>query len=99
MNGNVVSVGEELEEGPVRIAHFYYGSAALMGVLCAAYEAFLGGREDSLRAVTARNFIAARDTALSSGAFDNEKLERIFKTDPRFKPSRLMAVLESEVRQ
>ena len=32
----------ELEEGPVRIAHFYYGSAALMGVLCAAYEAFLG---------------------------------------------------------
>ena len=32
----------ELEEGPVRIAHFYYGSAALMGVFCAAYEAFLG---------------------------------------------------------
>ena len=40
------------------------------------YEAFLGGREDSLRSVTARNFIAALDTALSIGAFDSERLER-----------------------
>lgn len=40
------------------------------------YEAFLGGNEDSLRTVTARNFIAALDTTLSIGAFDNERLER-----------------------
>ena len=40
------------------------------------YEAFLGGREDSLRTVTVRNFISALDTTLSIGAFDNERLER-----------------------
>ena len=40
------------------------------------YEAFLDGREDSLRTVTARNFLAALDTVLSIGAFDDEKLER-----------------------
>lgn len=40
------------------------------------YESFLGGNEDSLRAVTVRNFLSALDTTLSLGAFDNEKLER-----------------------
>ena len=40
------------------------------------YGAFLGGREDSLRAVTVRNFLFALDTTLSIGAFDNERLER-----------------------
>ena len=40
------------------------------------YEAFLGGREDSLRTVTVRNFLSALDTTLSIGAFDDEKLER-----------------------
>ena len=41
----------------------------------APYESFLGGNEDSLRAVTVRNFISALDTTLSLGAFDEEKLE------------------------
>ncbi len=40
------------------------------------YESFLGGNEDSLRTVTVRNLLSALDTALSLGAFDNEKLER-----------------------
>ena len=40
------------------------------------YGAFLGGREDSLRTVTVRNFLFALDTTLSIGAFDNERLER-----------------------
>ena len=40
------------------------------------YETFLGGGEDSLRAVTVRNFLFALDTTLSIGAFDNERLEK-----------------------
>ena len=40
------------------------------------YESFLGGKEDSLRAVTVRNLLFALDTTLSLGAFDNERLER-----------------------
>ena len=40
------------------------------------YESFLGGKEDSLRAVTVRNFLFALDTTLSLGAFDIERLER-----------------------
>ena len=41
----------------------------------APYEAFLGEGEDSLRTITVRNLIAALDTALSIGAFDNDRLE------------------------
>jgi len=42
----------------------------------APYESLLGGREDSLRTVTVRNFLFALDTTLSIGAFDDERLER-----------------------
>jgi hypothetical protein len=40
------------------------------------YESFLGVAEDSLRTITVKNFLYAIDTALSIGAFDNERLER-----------------------
>lgn len=40
------------------------------------YEAFVGTDEDSLRTLTVRLFLAALDTTLSIGAFDNDRLER-----------------------